>query len=479
MALETILKKFREYAAPGEGKLLEKAYQFGEKAHAKQKRASGDPYFVHCEAVVGMLLNYHLDETTLVAALLHDVLEDTGVSEQTMRREFGDEVTNLILGVTKLDRMNFSSQHQAQAENWRKMLLATAQDIRVILIKMADRLHNMTTLHHLNRKRQMRIARETQSLYAPLAHRLGMNWMKSKLEDLAFEYLEPEKHQDLERKILARLPERERKLKAFTDDLEKRLLPTGIQHRLLSRSKSTYSIFQKMQRQRKPFEDIQDAIACRIITDTVSNCYAILGIVHTAYHPVTGTFTDYISMPKMNLYQSIHTTIVSPTGDHIEVQIRSEKMHQDAEFGIAAHWRYKTGEQRDDNLEEKLDWLRQWIEYAQDLDNPREFIDSLKTDLEFDQVFIFTPKGDVKILPKGATPLDFAFAIHTDIGLSCVGARVNKKMVKLEHKLKSGDIVEIQTRRNSHPKKDWVKIVKTARARSKIRNYLRKEGKIK
>lgn len=472
-----LLARFTAYAPHVDTSLIDKAYDFGYKAHSNQERASGEHYFVHCDAVAESLIEWKMDLPTVCAGLLHDVLEDTPVSEPQLKQEFGEEITKMVVGVTKLDRLQFDSHDDAQAENWRKMLLATAQDIRVIVIKLADRLHNMKTLNYLSREKQQRIAHETISLYAPLAHRLGMFQLKSQLDDLAFMFLYPDEYEELNVKVSAQLAQREVTLAKFKEQVEQALGDSNIPHRILSRTKSLNSIYQKMLRQDKPFEEIQDALGVRVITDTVANCYALLGIVHTQFKPVTGTFTDYISIPKMNLYRSLHTTVMGPGGELVEIQIRTEEMHRTAEYGIAAHWRYKTGEsQRDQHLEEKLNWLRQWIEWLQDLKSPREFLDSLKTDLELNQVFVFTPAGEVKALPAGATPLDFAFAVHTDIGMTCVGAHVNNKMVKLDYQLKSGDICRILTKKGSVPKKDWLNFVRTARARSKIRHYLREQG---
>ncbi|MDE2039072.1 MAG: bifunctional (p)ppGpp synthetase/guanosine-3',5'-bis(diphosphate) 3'-pyrophosphohydrolase [Elusimicrobia bacterium] len=472
-----LLAHFTAYAPHVDTALLAKAFDYSTAAHAAQERASGEHYFVHCNAVAQSLAEWKMDLPTICAGLLHDVLEDTSISEQALRSEFGEEITKMVVGVTKLDHLQFNSRDDAQAENWRRMLLATAQDIRVIVIKLADRLHNMRTLSYLREDKRKRIAYETVSLYAPLAHRLGMFKLKSQLDDLAFMFLEPEAYEDLSRKVSAQLAAREVTLARFKQDIEKVLANTAIPRRILARTKSLYSIYMKMQRQDKPFEEIQDALGVRIITDTIANCYALLGIVHTQFKPVAGSFTDYISIPKMNLYRSLHTTVMGPDGELVEIQIRTEEMHRTAEYGIAAHWRYKIGEhQRDIHLEEKLNWLRQWMEWLQDLKSPREFLDSLKTDLDFRQVFVFTPAGEVKALPAGATPLDFAFCVHTEIGMACVGAQVNNKMVKLDYQLKSGDICRILTKKGSKPKKDWLSLVQTARARSKIRHYLREQG---
>ncbi|MFA6092423.1 MAG: RelA/SpoT family protein [Elusimicrobiota bacterium] len=477
MNAEEMKLRFQEYSPRVDTSLLEKAYAYSHQAHSRQARASGEEYFVHCAAVAQALLDFKMDLPTVCAGLLHDVIEDTPTTSAELKKEFGIEITQLVEGVTKLDSLQFTSHDEAQAANWRRMLLATAQDIRVIIIKLADRLNNMRTLRYLEPERQQRIAHETITLYAPLAHRLGMFELKSELEDLAFQTLHAEEAAELEKQVNALTSSREKALSHFKSVLEKKLHNTDVPHRVLSRSKSLYSIYQKMQRQKKPYSEIQDSLGVRIITDTVGNCYALLGVIHSEFKPVANSFTDYISIPKINLYQSLHTTVVSPGGDVVEIQIRTEEMHRTSEYGIAAHWRYKTGEHSADaHLEEKLNWLRQWLEWLQDLKSPREFLESLKTDLELHQVFIFTPAGEVKALPGGSTPLDFAFAVHTDIGMRCVGAKVNNKMVQLDCELKSGDICEILTRKGSEPKKDWLRVVKTARARSKIRAYLREKG---
>ena len=478
MQLEDLLKKFREYSAEDTAK-LEYAWQFSLDAHTDQKRASGEIYFIHCAAVAEILVDFKMDLETIAAGLMHDVLEDTTVSRDTFRKEFGSEIYELVLGVTKIETLKFSSRDEAQAENWRKMILATAKDIRVIVIKLADRLHNMRTLNFLTQEKQLEISHETLSLYAPLAQRLGIFHVKSELEDLSFKYLHPDEYQDLLAKVQLHFVKREKLLEEFKQGVEKHLGGTQIPHRVLSRAKNIYSIYRKMQKQNLPFEDIQDALGIRIITDNIINCYALLGTVHSIFKPVTGSFTDYIAVPKMNLYRSLHTSVMAPSGEIIEIQIRTEEMHHTSEYGIAAHWRYKLGASgADQHLDEKLNWLRQWMEWLQDLSSPREFIESFKTDLELDQIFIFTPKGDVKALPAGSNPLDFAYAIHSDIGDACIGAKVNNKMAKLDGPLKSGDICEIITRRNSAPKKDWLGIVKTAGARSHIRKYLREHGQL-
>lgn len=474
---QDLISQFAAYSPHVDPTALELSWDFAERAHSHQARASGDQYLSHCAAVAESLIEWRMDLPTVCAGLMHDTLEDTPTTETQLRTEFGSEISMLVIGVTKLDALKFESRDEAQAENWRKMLLATAQDIRVIVVKLADRLHNMKTLNFLSQEKRERIAAETMALYAPLAHRLGMFKLKGQLEDLSFAHLHPGEHAELARKVGEQLAQSGQKLGEATAAVEKVLASAGIPCRILSRTKTLWSIYKKMERQNKPFEEIQDALGIRLITDTVANCYALLGIIHTHFKPVAGSFTDYISTPKLNLYRSLHTTIVSPSGELVEIQIRTEEMHRTSEYGIAAHWRYKIGETaKDVHMEEKLNWLRQWIEWLQDLNSPREFLDSLKTDLEFNQVFVFTPAGEVKVLPAGATPLDFAFAVHTEIGYSCVGAMVNSKMVKMDQPLKSGDICRILTKKGSKPKKDWLNYVKTARARSKIRGWLREKG---
>ncbi len=476
MELDELLKKFKEYSTQ-DTTVLEYAWNYASESHKGQKRASGEDYFIHPAAVAEILVDYKMDLETIAAGLLHDVLEDTSIPHETFKKEFGDEIYNLVAGVTKIETLKFSSRDVAQAENWRKMILATARDIRVIVIKLADRLHNMRTLNYMPREKQLEISHETISLYAPLAQRLGIFQLKAELEDLSFKYLFPDEFQSLFAKVQLRYAKREKLLEDFKGELEKHLTTTQVPYRVLSRAKNLYSIYRKMMRQQKPFEEIQDALGVRIITDTVINCYALLGLVHSVFKPVAGSFTDYIAVPKMNLYQSLHTSVMAASGEIIEIQIRTEDMHRTSEYGIAAHWRYKLGDKGSDkHLDEKLNWLRQWIEWLQDLSSPREFIESFKTDLELEQIFIFTPKGEVKPLPVDATPIDFAYAIHTDVGNTCIGAKVNNKMVRLDHPLKSGDICEVITRKNSAPKKDWLSVVKTAAARSHIRKFLREHG---
>ncbi|MEK6543085.1 MAG: RelA/SpoT family protein [Elusimicrobiota bacterium] len=477
--LERLTKAYLTYTPQGDAQLLAKAYEFSKHAHAAQRRANQDPYFTHCVAVAETLIEYRLDLATICAGLLHDVIEDTHVTYDEIKHEFTVEVADLVQGVTKLDRLRFSDTSSFQAENWRKMLYATAKDVRVILIKISDRLHNIKTIRHLESTTQQRIAQETIHLYAPMAEQLGMYALKSDLEDHAFAVLNPSTYAQIGAELERGLAARRQYLDEITHALEERLTALNVPMRFMSRPKNIYAIYLKMQRQNKTLPEIEDAMALRIVTDTVANCYAILGEVHSQLKPVPDSFTDYIAHPKPNLYQSLHTTVYGPDNKIVEVQVRTEEMHRRAEHGIAAHWRYKMGGARrsgDKELETRLDWLRECLEWLQDLKNPEEFMESLKTELKTYQIFVFTPKKDVKALPENSTPIDFAFAVHTDIGCRCTGAKVNGKMVKLDYRLKSGDTCEIQTRKNAKPNKEWLEFVKSARARSRIRRSL-KNGK--
>lgn len=494
---QLILEKVHSYLPDENTALLDKAYAFSKTAHEKQLRQGGDPYITHPLAVTTTLAELHLDLPTLAAGLLHDVLEDTTVSEETLQTEFGEEVTRIVQGVTKIDSLeNLAMEHPKsqsaralteQAENWRKMLIATAHDIRIILLKLADRKHNIETLEFLNPEKRKRIAEETLTLYAPMAQRLGMYQLKSALEDLCFKYLEPEIYSTLKKKFTEREASREDALKKRVQKVESVLSVSSFPYRVSARPKNLYSIYRKMLRQNKPFEEIQDLSGIRILTDTIEHCYALLGIIHTQFAPLPESFTDYISLPKSNLYQSLHTTVNLSKDEIVEIQIRTEEMHRIAEYGVAAHWRYKQlSEMRKpkpaehpaektikDSLDEKLDWLKQLLEWQQETDNPKEFLEGLKTEFEFDQVFVFTPKGEVKKLPRGSTPIDFAYAVHTELGHQCVGAKVNDKMARLDSLLKSGDRCQILIRKGQHPHKDWLEWVKTPRAKSKIRKFFR------
>lgn len=475
--LPALLRKFKEYNPNQDTSLIEKAYHFAEKAHEKQKRESGEPYFTHCCHVANILMDFNLDADTICAGLLHDTVEDTSVALDDLRREFNPEIAHMVQGVTKISDLKFSSTDEETVENWRKMLIAVAEDVRVILIKLADRTHNMRTLDFMPPDRQQFKAYETISLYAPLAQRLGMFTIKTDLEDLSFKYLHPLEYADIKAQVEARTADRQAALEAFKKQLEPALKADNLDFRILARAKNYYSIYRKMQKHHCTFAEIQDSLGVRIITKTLQDCYRALGLVHSVFKPIAGTFTDYIATPKANMYQSIHTTVLSPTGDIIELQIRTEEMHRTCEYGIAAHWRYKMGNVKPDkNFDEKINWIRRWIEWQQDLTAPREFLEGFKTDVNLQQIFVFTPRADVKSLPEGSTPIDFAYAIHTDIGDHYVGAKVNNRMVRMDYAFKTGDVCEIITRKNGAPKRDWLEFAKTAGARSHIKRYLRSKG---
>ena len=455
---------------------VRRAIEFAQHAHEGQSRASGEPYVAHPLAVATILVELHLDTETVIAALLHDVVEDTSYTLQDVESEFGATVALLVDGVTKLDRLEVRTREEEQAENLRKMFLAMAKDIRVILIKLADRLHNMRTLKHLTADRVQRIARETMEIYAPLAHRLGIFRIKWELEDLAFLHLDPVAYHSTKELLAKKRLEREAAVDAVTQDLSERLLLAGIDSEISGRAKHLYSIYQKLQKGRD-FSQIFDLVAVRVLVESVKDCYGVLGLVHSLWKPVPGRFKDYIAMPKSNFYQSLHTTVIGPQGEPIEVQIRTFAMHHTAEVGIAAHWRYKEGQTRSDpDFEQKLAWLRQLLEWQRDMGDAREFLETLRVDLFSDEVFVFTPRGDVIDLPAGATPVDFAYRIHTDIGHHCVGAKVNGRITTLNTALQNGDIVEVLVNRGSTgPSADWLQFVRTSQAKNRIRQWLRKE----
>ena len=456
--------------------LIARAYRFSEKAHSGQKRASGEEYIAHCVEVAKIVTDLHLDTTSIAAALVHDVVEDTLISLDDLRTELNPEIASIVDGVTKIGKVQFSSNTEQQVENYRKLLLSMAHDARVIVIKLADRLHNMRTLEHLRADKRRRIALETREIYGPLAHRLGMAQIRWELEDLCFKHLEPEAYKDLARKVAQRRQEREERIEAVRSPLEDELRKAGIPCEVYGRPKHLWSIHRKMMQRNKPYEEIYDLMAIRVVTDTVANCYHALGVIHNKWTPLQERFHDYIATPKSNMYRSLHTTIFGPGGRLYEIQIRTHDMHRTAEYGIAAHWRYKEGEKRPANeVDEKLSWFRQVLEWQQDTREPEEFLEFLRIDLFQDEIFVFTPKGDVKQLPKGATPIDFAFAVHTDVGLHCAGARVNGRIAPLARELKNGDSVEVITDPRQKPSRDWLAFVKTARARQKIRGWIKNE----
>lgn len=457
---------------------LGRAYDVASKMHEGQLRKSGEPYLIHPIAVVKILAELGMDEDTLIAGLLHDVVEDTEYTKEELTEEFGEEIAQLVDGVTKLGSIVFENKAAQQAENLRKMFLAMSKDIRVLIIKLADRLHNLRTINYMTESKIKEKCNETLDIYAPLASRLGIYSIKFELEDIALKYLYPDVYKDLTKKIAEKKEERESELNEVIKELDDILGDLGIHYETYGRTKHFYSIYRKMKFQHKQLDEIFDLMAVRIIVDTVKDCYSVLGTVHTMWTPIPGRFKDYIAMPKPNMYQSLHTTVIGDNGNPFEIQIRTMEMHHIAEYGIAAHWKYKEGAKGSNQEDVKLAWLRQSLEWQKDLDDPTEFLETLKVDLFENQVFVFTPKGDVIELPAGAIPLDFAFKIHTDVGAKCVGAKVNGKMVPIDHKLENGDIIEIVTSANaSGPSIDWLNMAKSSTARTKIRQWLKKENK--
>jgi len=476
-ALEELFRLIKAYNANVDIAAIQAAYEYAEKAHRNQKRFSGEPYIVHPLEVAKILAQLELDPETIMAGLLHDVVEDTGITLEDIQVKFGKEVALLVDGVTKLSRFEFKSKEEQQAENLRKMFLAMAKDIRVILIKLADRLHNLRTLKYHPVPKQQEIAQETLEIFAPLAHRLGIYRIKWELEDLSFRFKEPDRYFELVKKIAETRKKREEKINYVISILQDKLKTMGISAVIEGRPKHLYSINEKMIKQNVDLNEIYDVMAVRCLVDTVKDCYATLGIVHTMWTPIPGRFKDFIAMPKSNMYQSLHTTVVGPLGEPLEIQIRTMEMHKTAEYGIAAHWRYKEGTKGDSEFDKKLAWLRQLLEWQHELRDAREFMENLKIDLFDDAVFVFSPKGDVLELPAGSVPLDFAYRIHTDVGHRCIGAKVNGRIVPLDYVLKNGDIVEILTSKNSAPKRDWLNIVKTSQSRTKIKQWFKKENR--
>ncbi len=479
MEIGAIIERVRAANPEADLTLVQRAYDFAAKLHKGQERVSGEPYLSHPLAVAEILLGLRMDVESLAAGLLHDVVEDTHASLDEVKRVFGNQVGELVDGVTKLSKISFSSRVEHQAESLRKMVLAMSKDIRVILVKLADRLHNMRTLDPLREEKRQLIARETLDIYAPIAHRLGIYWMKAELEDLALRHLEPEAYQDLSVKVAKKRLEREKDINEVIHILRKKLTEVDILAEITGRPKHFYSIYKKMRDQQKDFDEIYDLTAVRVITESVKDCYGSLGVIHSLWKPIPGRFKDFVAMPKSNLYQSLHTTVVGPVGEPVEIQIRTHDMHKTAEEGIAAHWVYKEGRAALDPAEKGFAWIRQLLEWQRDLKDSREFLESVKVDLFPDEVYVFTPKGDVKSFPKGATPIDFAFGVHTDIGLTCVGAKVNGRLVPLRHELQNGDIVEIMADPKHHPSRDWLKVVKTPRARGRIKQWIKNEEKVR
>ena len=475
MRIEGVLDSIHEYHPQADVEPIMRAYVFAAKAHKGQERISGEPYLTHPLEVAGILTELRLDTGTIAAGLLHDAVEDTHATLAEIKELFGPEVAAVVDGVTKLSRIPFSTREEAQADNIRKMILAMSKDIRVILVKLADRLHNMRTLDPLPDAKRRLIAQETLDIYAPLAHRLGISWIKDELEDLALRYLDPQAYHDLAALIARKRQEREVDINEAIRLLEGKLAEVDVKAQITGRPKHFYSIYKKMHDQKKEFDEIYDLTAVRVITSSLKDCYGTLGVIHTLWKPISHRFKDFIAVPKSNGYQSLHTTVIGPKGDPVEIQIRTREMHRVAEEGIAAHWKYKEGKSSVDPSDQSFVWLRQLMEWQRELKDSKEFLDTLRVDLFPDEVYVFTPRGDVRQFPKGATPIDFAFAVHTDVGLRCVGAKISGRLVPLRTELQNGDIVEIVTSPNHVPSKDWLKIVKTPRARSKIRQWIKNE----
>jgi GTP diphosphokinase / guanosine-3',5'-bis(diphosphate) 3'-diphosphatase len=477
--LSDILEKVSTYNPTAELDLIRKAYVFCAKVHQGQTRLSGEPYLVHPMEVAGILADLKLDAATVVTGLLHDTVEDTLATHEELESIFGEEVASLVDGVTKIGKIHFKTKEESQAENFRKMLLAMSADIRVILVKLADRLHNMRTLQYQPETKQRSIAKETLDIYAPIANRLGISWIKSELEDLSFRYLDSQVYYDLASKVTRKKKEREADVDEVRTILVQKLEEHEIKGDVSGRSKHLYSIFRKMENRNVDIDQIYDLIAIRVIVDDIRACYEVLGIIHSTWKPIPGRFKDYIAMPKGNMYQSLHTTVIGPFGERMEVQIRTAEMHRVAEAGIAAHWKYKEGKGYDEKDVKRFAWLRQLLEWQKELQDSREFMDTVKVELFPEEIYVFTPKGDVKSFPRGSTPIDFAYSIHTDVGHRCVGAKVNGKLVPLKHELKTGDIVEVVTSPHHTPSKDWVKIVRSSRARNKIRAWIKTEERLR
>ncbi len=473
MSFEQILSSIASYDPNADLDVVRRAYDFAAKAHEGQTRRSGDPYVTHPLSVAGIITELKLDVPSVCAGLLHDCVEDTSATVEQLEELFGKKIAFLVDGVTKLGKLPWSTKEEQQAENFRKMLLAMARDIRVILVKLCDRLDNMRTLAHMPPEKQERIAAETMQIYAPLANRLGMAWVKVELEDLSFKYLHPGEYEQLATEIQKSRAERAEYITTVEDLIAKEMRANGVECDVSGRAKHFWSIFQKMRKTGRSFDEIHDAIGFRVITDSQMQCYQALGVAHQTWTPIPGRFKDYIALPKPNLYQSLHTAVIGPRGERIEVQIRTREMHAVAEDGIAAHWKYKEGKPSDDD--KKFAWLRQLMEHQKDLLDPTEFLETVKLDLFGDEVYVFTPRGDVKALPMGSTPIDLAYAVHSDVGDHCSGARVNGMIVPLRYQLRNGDTVEIITNPNQKPNKDWLALVKTAKARTKIRYLLRHE----
>lgn len=476
--INDIIDKMLEYTSEADLGIVERAYIYSARVHEGQVRLSGEPYLSHPLEVAGILADMRLDAVSVASALLHDVIEDTHTTEENIREMFGPEVAHIVSGVTKLSALPYDSAQAREAESIRKMLLAMADDIRVVLIKLADRLHNMRTLQfHKSAGKQRRIARETLDIYASIAARLGIYWIKNELEDLSFKYILPEDYERIKNLVSKDQVEREEFIETVKHYIKKKMDENHLQCEVLGRYKRYYSIFQKMQKQNLAFEDVYDIIAFRIILSTISQCYEALGLLHSLWKPVPHKFKDYIGMPKPNMYQSLHTTVIGPVGERIEIQIRTQEMDRVAKSGIAAHWSYKEGGKADKGMTRTFAWLQTLIENQENIKDPKEFLENVRIDLFPDEVYVFTPRGEIKSLPRGATPVDFAYMIHSEVGHQCVGAKVNNRMVPLQYKLVTGDVIEITTAKGHRPSKDWLKFVQTIKARSRIRQWIKTQEK--
>jgi GTP diphosphokinase / guanosine-3',5'-bis(diphosphate) 3'-diphosphatase len=475
--LADLVEKIRAYHPSADVEIVSRAYKYSRKAHEGQKRKSGEPFFVHPASVANIITDLKLDTASVCAGLLHDAVEDTLATVEDIEKEFGSEIAFLVDGVTKLSKINFTSKEDRQAENFRKMVVAMARDIRVLLVKLCDRLDNMRTLDFMSSEAQERIARETMDIYAPLANRLGIAGFKDELEDLAFRYLDLPAYQELVMKLGKAQPERERYIATVNKMLAAKLAEQGFSAEVTGRAKHVYSILRKMKTQKCDFEQLFDIVAFRVIVESVADCYATLGVIHSQWTPVPGRFKDYIALPKPNMYQSLHTSVIGPDRERIEIQIRTHDMHRVAEKGIAAHWKYKERISGgiDPEDAEQFTWLHQLMESHKEMQDPAEFLESVKVDLFADEVYVFTPKGDVRVFPRGATPVDFAYAIHSHVGSHCTGARVNGAIVPLRYKLRNGDVVDVMTSNQQHPSKDWLDFVVSGRAKNKVRAFMRTE----